>query len=388
LAFSFAAAQSTPAQDQATPAQATPAQDQPKPAADEAKPAAAEAKPAGSQPKPAVQEPRLPPLPVPVTGNAVAVYKSRGTTLLFSLMGMGTKKTWDSVTNSAFYLDPDWDQWYPLKSVPGTAGRIDAAAIAAQGNVFLFGGVVIDEQNRGLVVPDVNVYVPSRQMWLRGNDLPIPVADAVIGVSHDRYIYLLGGRTNRGLVPNVQIFDAEKSRWFVGTPLPGEPVFGHAGALLDDTIVIVDGAYQNPSSIGPPFLASDQSWMGKIDRRDPGKIEWSKLPAHPGSARFGIAAGAWEKDHKIYFSGGTDNPDGDTGIGFDGKPAEPSPVTFAWDLRSAKWEMINPATPNPVMNASGLLAVPDGIALVGGIAKGQTATRRVTLIPIATKTRN
>ena len=37
------------------------------------------------------------PLPVPVTNNAVASVKSRGSLLLYSLMGMGAKKTWDAI---------------------------------------------------------------------------------------------------------------------------------------------------------------------------------------------------------------------------------------------------------------------------------------------------
>jgi len=396
VGYSLAAGQSEPPADQAKPAtdQAKPATDQAKPATDQAKPAADKAKAESDQAKPStdqsklvVHQPRLPALPVPVTGNAVTVLRSGGANLLFSLMGMGAKKSWDAVTNTAFYLDPDWDQWYPLKSVPGTAGRIDASAIGAHGSVFLFGGVVVDDQNRGIVVSDVNIYAPRTQTWFRGSDMPIPVANSVIGVYRDRYIYLFGGRSNNGVVPSVQIYDAEKSRWLQGTPLPGQPVFGHAGALLDDSIILVDGAYKNPSAIGPPYLASDQCWSGKIDRHDPSRIEWSKLPAHPGSARFGIAAGASEKDRKIYFADGTDNPDGDTGLGFDGKPSEPSPMTFAWNLRAAKWEVVNQATPNPTMNNHGLLVIPEMLVLAGGLEKGQTVTRRVTVIPDPAKTR-
>lgn len=245
----------------------------------------------------------------------------------------------------------------------------------------------MDDHNRGTVVPDVNIYAPRSETWYRGADMPVPAANSVIGVYRDRYIYLFGGRSNTGVVPNVQIYDAEKSRWLQGTPLPGEPVFGHAGALLDDIIILVDGAYKNPSSSGPPFLASDQCWMGKLDKHDPTRIEWSKLPAHPGTARFGIAAGPSEKDRKIYFSGGTDNPAGDTGVGFDGKPAAPSPMTFAWNLRAEKWEVVNQATPNPTMNNRGLLVIPDGLALAGGMEKGQSVTRRVTLLAEPAKSR-
>ncbi len=395
MARTAAPAQATPSADQAAPAapaqvDSSKAASESKPA-EQAEPAPVEAKPipakgkAGAEPaKAEVREPRLPSLHEAVTGNAVTVLHTRGSTLMFSLMGMGAKKSWDAVTNEGFYLDPDWDKWYPLKSVPGTAGRIDAAAIGLRGSVFLFGGMVVDEQNRGMVLPDVNIYAASSETWRRGTDLPVAVADAVVGAYHDRYIYVIGGRSNDGVVAKVQIYDTEKSRWSAGTPLPGNAVFGHAGGLVDDTIVIVDGAYKNPSA-GPAYLPSDQCWMGKIDRKDPGRIEWSKMASHPGTARFGIAAGASERDRKIYFSGGTDNPDGDTGIGFDGKPAEPSAMTFAWNLRAGKWEVVNEATPNPTMNNDGMIVLPDGIAIAGGLEKHQTVTRRVTLLPFAMK---
>jgi N-acetylneuraminic acid mutarotase len=302
-------------------------------------------------------------------------------------MGIGPKKTWDAITNTAYYADPAWEKWYPLNPVPGTAGRIAAAAASARDNIFLFGGYVVDDRNRGLAVTDVNVYQVGDQHWSRTLDIPLAVGGSVAGVYRDRYIYLIGGLSNAGAVPDVQIYDVEKTKWLKATPTPGMPVFGHAGALLDDTIVYVDGAYQNPSAAQPRYLASDQCWMGKIDHHDPAKIDWSKLPSHPGAARFGIAAGAAEKDRKIYFTGGTDNPDGYTGTGFDGKPAEPSATTFAFNLRSGKWEMVSDKTPDSTMNNRGLLVIPEGLVVVGGIEKGQQVTSRVTLLPLPSKTR-
>ena len=79
------------------------------------------------------QELKLAHLPEPVTNNAVAGLKIRGSALLFSFMGIGPKKTSDAITSKAYYLDPDWDRWYPLKPMPGTAGRLGAAAAAARG---------------------------------------------------------------------------------------------------------------------------------------------------------------------------------------------------------------------------------------------------------------
>jgi hypothetical protein len=83
----------------------------------------------------------------------------------------------------------------------------------------------------------------------------------------------------------------------------------------------------------------------------------------------------------IYFSGGTDNPHSFNGIGYNGQPSEPSPVTFAFNLRSSKWEVVNENTPNPSMDHRGLVVTPQGLAIIGGMEKGQQVTPRVTLLP-------
>ena len=130
-----------------------------------------------------------------------------------------------------------------------------------------------------------------------------------------------------------------KNKWSQATPIPGTPVFGHAGALVDDTIIYVDGARKNPSGSSPRYVASDECWMGKIDHHDRTRIQWTKLPNHPGTARYRIAAGGSEKDQKIYFAGGTDNPYDYNGIGYDGKPSEPSSGDLR--LQSAHGQMGN-----------------------------------------------
>lgn len=335
----------------------------------------------------AAEEIKLPPLPAPVSGNAVATLKVRGHLLLFSFMGVGAARTWDAVTNTGYYLDPGWEKWYPTRPVPGPVGRIAATAASARDTVFLFGGYVIDPQNRGMVVPDVNAYAPITGKWFRSSDIPVAVADSVSGVYRERYIYLIGGRSNQAVVANVQLYDAQKNKWTQATPIPGTPVFGHAGALLDDTIVLVDGAYRNSPGAAPPYLPSEQCWIGKIDRHNPARIDWSKLPAHPGAARYGMAAGASEKEHKIYFSGGTANPVGYTGLGLDGKPAEASAMTFAFNLRTTQWEVFNENTPNPTTNNRGLLITDEGLVLIGGMGKDQQPTARVTVLPLPAKAR-
>ena len=126
----------------------------------------------------------------------------------------------------------------------------------------------------------------------------------------------------------MQVYDIETNTWSQATPFPGTPVFGNAGGLADDAIVTIDGARidkvkKNPAA-GAPMIASDECWLGRIDKKDPNKITWSKLPPHPGSARFGIVAGVSE-GHRILFSGGTTNLHDYKGLAYDGKVAEISP---------------------------------------------------------------
>jgi N-acetylneuraminic acid mutarotase len=319
------------------------------------------------------------PLPEAVSNNAVAILKVKGQLELFSFMGIGPKKTWDAVTNAAYELDAISGKVYSIHAVPGTAGRVGAMAVGAASHIYLMGGYVLF-QGGGMAVPDVGKYDPDHDRWFRQNDMPVAVGDAVIGVYRDRYIYLVGGRTNGGPVTDVQMYDLDKNRWSKATPI-ATPVFGHAGALVDDTIVYIDGAVRNSEGNSPRFVATDECWSGKISHKDPTKIEWSKLPAHPGPARFRMAAGSSEKDEMIYFSGGSDSPHGDAGIGYDGKPAEPSPVTFAYDVHTHKWETIDDNTPDPAMDLRGLLVTKQNLVIIGGMEKGQTISARVIALP-------
>ena len=158
-------------------------------------------------------------------------------------------------------------------------------------------------------------------------------------------------------------------------------MFGHAGTVVNDSILYVDGAEANPNGQTPRYLPSTACWLGKIDRHHPEKIQWSKLPPHPGSARYRIAAGGSDRDQKVYFVGGTDAIYDYNGIGLDGKPGEPSPVVFAYDLRTNAWELIQENHPSPTMDHRGLAVTSDGLIVVGGMGTGQKVRATVEILP-------
>ena len=325
-------------------------------------------------------------MPAAVSSNAVATsYAGEVGQKIFSFMGIGQKKTWDAVTARAYELDLKTGKWAEKRPVPGVAGRLAASAVATGGQVFVFGGYVLDNDGHETTLSDLNVYVPYEDRYYRGKDIPVPVDGAVVGLFRDRYIYLIGGRSKGEAVHNVQIYDTEKDAWTQATPLPGTAVFGHAGGLAGDTIIYVDGAYRNPDAKGPKYVASSECWMGKLPDSKKGditKIEWTKLTAHPGSARFRIAAGAGhpEKKGRIYFSGGTDNPYDYNGVGYNGQPSEPSSMTFAFDVKGGSWETINENTGDPTMDSGGLAVTGVGLVMAGGMEKGQRVTAKVTIV--------
>jgi N-acetylneuraminic acid mutarotase len=329
-------------------------------------------------------EPRFDALPVPLSNSAIASVKVSGHVLLFSLMGMGAKNTWDAITNSSYALNTSYGKWTEVRQAPGAVGRIAAAAAGAHEQAYLLGGFVVDAQGGETAIADAELYDPVNRKWYRIPDIPMPVADAVVGVYHDRYIYLVSGWSTTDAVSAVQIYDAEKQEWLKGTPIPGQPVFGHAGTIVGDTIIYVDGAHKDSSGSPPRFVASQDCWRGRIDHKNPTHIEWTKLLDHPGTARFHIAAGGSERDDKVYFSGGSDSLYNYKGTRQDGKPAEPSALTFAFDLKTGKWESINENTPNPALDSRFVLATPEKLVIVGGLVKGQ-ATARVNEIAKSAK---
>jgi N-acetylneuraminic acid mutarotase len=323
---------------------------------------------------------QLPALPAPVSNNAIAAIKINGQVLVYSLMGLGAEKSWKSVTNDANALNLKFDRWTSIRPVPGT-GRLGAAAAAVREQILLMGGFVPDQSGREAIVSDLTIYDPIGLRWYRGPDLLVPVRDAVAGVYRDRYVYLMGGFSANGPTNQVQVYDTEAQRWFDASPLPGGGVFGHAGSVVGDNIVFVDGAKKNSASGAITYVPSDECWLGKINRRDPKKIDWKQLPAHPGVGRYRIAAGASEREQKVYFAGGSPTIYDYTGIDLEGKPAEPSPTIFAFDLKTNSWDLIEENAPNATMDHRGLVVTSDGLLLVGGMAKGPVVVPTVELLP-------
>ncbi len=331
---------------------------------------------AGGEPR--AESPRRampPPLPRPVANNAVAAAAtSRGWTL-YSFMGIDSTRRWDGITSAAFAWTVGDTAWRPLPPVPGP-GRLAATARTVRGRVYVFGGYTVARDGAERSVPDVNVLDPESGVWHDGAPIPIPVDDAVSGLWRDSLVFLISGWHDRGNEAAVQVYDAAADAWRQATPIPGPPVFGHAGGIAGDAIVYLDGTRvdENPRR----FSIESSSWLGAIDPADPTRIDWRRLPPHPGPPLYRAAAVGIGSE--VVFAGGTDNPYNYDGIGYDGVPSRPLSAVFAWDLAGGRW-VDRPPLEIATMDHRGIVVARGDLYLVGGMIAGPRVTDRATRLP-------
>ena len=127
-------------------------------------------------------------MPAAVSGNAVASVK--GGFQLFSLMGVGPRKTWDDVTNQIYVMTLSRSGKVGQRPRCSRAcGPLERRRRRSERIGRPYGRLVVDNQGAEITVPDVNVYEPGARRWSRGKDIPVPVDSAAIGVMRDRFIY-------------------------------------------------------------------------------------------------------------------------------------------------------------------------------------------------------
>jgi hypothetical protein len=177
----------------------------------------------------------------------------------------------------------------------------------------------------------------------------------------------------------VQVYDSRADRWFEATPYPGTPVFGHAGGIAGDRLVIADGvAVLGRTPQGHHrYGVVNEAWQGEIDPADPARIAWTRLPPHPGRPAYRMAAAGLGA--RVLFAGGSENPYNYNGLGYDGKPSTPSGRLFAYDLDARRW-VAYPDRPLASMDHRGMLAVGGKLYVLGGMIGAQAVTDRVQVI--------
>ncbi len=328
----------------------------------------------------------LPALPEPVSNNAVASVTINNTQYVFSFMGLGKGKTHKDVHNRAWQLvinNKDKPlQWQALPPVPSSLalkGRLASVAVGVKDSVYIFGGYTVDEDHNEISTPDVYKYSPTTGEYTLLAPMPVPVDDATALVYQDRYVYLVSGWHNDGNVNLVQVYDTQTGKWQQASPFLGNPVFGQAGGIVDNTMIICDGVSVTPhSDKRRSFAAETACFKGVIDKQNPFKIDWRTLNHPTGTARYRMAAAGDEATNKIYFVGGSTNPYNYNGIGYNGEPSTADDAIWAFDIAKETWSISKTEAEVPTMDHRGLINVNGSWVTIGGMLGAQRVTSKVT----------
>lgn len=315
-----------------------------------------------------------------VTNNAVTQLTINNKPYLLSFSGLAAGKTYRDVHNLTYIYDvkkKTWQQGAPVpieEPVNGHTGRLASVAVAIKGVAYIFGGYTVEKNHNEVSVPDVYSYHVLSNSYTQLKSMPVPVDDSVALTYQQRYIYLISGWHNDGNVNLVQVYDTQTNSWQQASPFPGKAVFGHAGGIIGNTMLICDGVRVDVHlSKKRTYTAEAACYRGIISPKTPYKIAWNKVNHPSGISRYRMAANGFidnkTQAKEIVFIGGSDNPYNYSGIGYNGKPAEPSDQIWRYNIEKNQWSITQ--SDSSTMDHRGLLKLDDKLITIGGMSSNQ-----------------
>lgn len=194
--------------------------------------------------------------------------------------------------NNAWRYDPTDDTWTALAPMPTSRGA--AAAAAANGKIYVVGGVVTPSgSNVTAVSPDqphssvgtLEEYDPISDTWKELRPMPTARNHLLLGAV-DGKLYAIGGRLSSafiGLASDTSVveeYDPAKDLWRVRARMPTERS-SLAGGVVNGKIYVAGGEFQD-ARMSATFRA--------FESYDPAKNAWTTLPSM-AVARHGMAGG-------------------------------------------------------------------------------------------------
>ncbi len=313
-------------------------------------------------------------LPIAVSNNAVAYISLGGQDQFYTFNGLLSGKTYKDITNQAFVWQTE--QWTQLQVPDMQLPVLASTAVTVGQEIYLIGGYTVAADHSEKSVPNVWKIDAHSHQWTAMPGMPTPVDDTVALVYQDRYIYLISGWHDEDNVDLVQVFDTYKKAWHQATAFPLPPVFGHAGGIIGNQMVICDGVKVDVSGEKKQFLPSPFCVKGLINKTDFTQIEWQDIEHHSGTAYYRMAA-AGDDLSQIYFIGGSDNPYNYDGIGYNKLPSRPTNQVRKYDFKSEQWFISDSELPAS-MDHRALLKTSDGFTILGGMAEEQKVIDRIS----------
>lgn len=318
--------------------------------------------------------------PNALTNNAVTQITSNNKEYLISFSGLASDKGYRDVHNNTYIYDVNENKWSQGNPVPisqpigGLIGRLASVATSINDTAYIFGGYTVAKDHSEVSVPDVYAYNVDNDQYTKLASMPVPVDDSVALTYQNKFIYLISGWHNDGNVKLVQVYNTHTNTWQQATPFPGKAVFGHAGGIVDNTIVICDGVGVDVhENMRRSYAAENACYRGEISNKHPTKISWFKLKHPTGTSRYRMAANGFIDQltgkKEIVFIGGSDNPYNYNGIGYNNIPSQPSDKIWRYQIKNSTWQITTGK--RATMDHRGLLKLNDKLVTVGGMGKNQ-----------------
>lgn len=322
---------------------------------------------------------------LPLARANVAVTAGGDPWQLVAMYGLGEGVDHAAIQSDGWLWMASEGRWQPLAAPAHiTNGRLAASAYWLGDQAWLVGGYTVGADGSESSTAEIYRLDAPSARWLVHTRMPTPVDDSVALNFRDRWLILVSGWYDTGNVDLVQIYDTQSNAWSVSSQWPGPAVFGQAGGIVDDQIVVCDGVAVVGVVDGKrQFALSKGCWHGAIALNDAqdavAGIAWTELPEHPCPGTYRAAAtGTTRNGARILFAGGGTRAYNFDGIGYDGAPVEPSACVFSYDLAGKRWQRHDDLL-EPRMDLRGLIEVADGYLLVGGLSAPKQPTADVML---------
>jgi len=313
-------------------------------------------------------------LPERVANNAVAAVQTASGCMLMSAFGIDFTREHTGIHSRVFTHMVGSDSWEQQSDVPGDDGLLAASAVSMRGKIYVLGGYSVAPNGAEASFADLNVFDPATEMWTTLAPMPVATDDAVAVAWRDRWIIVVSGWSDTAPIDNVQLYDADTNMWAPATAFPGSAVFGHAGTIVGDELMIIDGV--RSAGIGG-FADVNQTWHAQLDNNNPTQITWTDMGTHDAPVRYRAAAGTL--GDLMLFHGGTDDPYNYDGLSYDsGTASAPEATTLIYDTASDQFTTVaNSTKPTATMDHRGLVECGGALYTIGGMTSGPTVTADV-----------
>lgn len=320
--------------------------------------------------------------PTTITNNAVTSVCDGTDCTIYSFMGMTNPSDSGTITAASYKLNsPGTSSWISIADAPLLDGKakIAASAITCAGQIYLIGGYSVSFASE-ITEKRFFRYDPVPNVYTQLADVPTEVDDTVVGCYQDRYIYLVSGWHGPTFsnTTAVQVYDTTLDTWQQATPIPVAGRFGHAGSLIGDRLVFIDGSIDSGN-----FPINHSTLVGAIDANDPTVVTWSQPAASPFSPTYRAAnSTGFSGCDRLFISGGTDNPYNFNGNGYNGQPSNPLNQLMAYDPIADDWQLIDDSagTHTVTMDHRGLAWFNSSWVTVGGMTGPGAATDAVQAV--------